>query len=419
MRSPDHTRRIVVTGLGVVSPIGNDAETTWRNLLAGVSGLGPCTRWEGENGIPDIAGEVKDFDPTLYLDTKTVRRSERSLWMGIGAGKMAIADSGLVIDDTNREEVGVIFGSGAGGQTMFHDNLLKMKERGHRVVSPTFIAHGLVDSTSGMIAIETGAIGHNIAVVSACATGTHAIGEGAEAIKRGDCVAVIAGSTENPLMEVAYAGFANMRGLGSPRPGEPLSTISRPFDLTRDGFILGEGAGCLILEDLEYAKARGAKIYAEVAGYGSTADGFDMAIPIEMGTGSSRAMKMALQRQGVTPDQIDMINPHGTSTPVGDKRETEAIRAVFGDHTPDIAISATKSMTGHMMGAAGSFEAFATVMSIKEQICPPTINYRDPDPECDLRIITEATPMEIRYALSNNIGLGGHNGAIIFSRYED
>jgi 3-oxoacyl-[acyl-carrier-protein] synthase II len=418
VRSPDYNRRVVITGMGVVSPIGNDAETSWKNLLAGVSGLDWCTRWPGENGKRDIAGEVKDFDPSLYLDTRTVRRSERSLWMGVGAAKMAVADANLAIEGDFREDVGIVFGSGAGGQTLFHENLFKMQQRGHRAVSPTFIAHGLVDSTSGMIAIETGAIGHNVAIVSACATGTHAIGEGAEAIKRGDCLAVIAGSTENPLMEVAYAGFENMRGLGSPRPDEPITTISRPFDLTRNGFILGEGAGALILEDLEHAQARGAKIYAEVKGYGSTADGFDMAIPIEHGNGSMRAMKLALQRQGLRPDQIDMINPHGTSTPAGDKAEYEAIAAVFGEHTPQIAISATKSMTGHMMGAAGSFEAWATIMAIHEQICPPTINYRDPDPEIPLRIITEATPMEIRYALSNNIGLGGHNGAVIFGRFD-
>jgi 3-oxoacyl-(acyl-carrier-protein) synthase len=244
------------------------------------------------------------------------------------------------------------------------------------------------------------------------------VAEAAEAIRRGDCIAVISGSTEMPLLEVAHAGFGNMRGLGSPRPGEPLETVSRPFDLTRDGFVLGEGAGSLFLEDLELAKARGARIYAEIVGYGSAADGWDMIQPIEAGAGSARAMRMALERRGVPADEVDMINPHGTSTPVGDKREAEAIWLAFGDHTPKIAISATKSMTGHMMGAAGAFEAFATVKAIHEQCVPPTINYRDPDPECNLWVPSEAVTMPIRYALSNNIGLGGHNAAVIFKRYD-
>jgi 3-oxoacyl-(acyl-carrier-protein) synthase len=272
-----------------------------------------------------------------------------------------------------------------------------------------------------MIAIETGAIGHNICMVSACATGTHNVAEAAEVIRRGDCTAVISGSTEAPLIEVAHAGFENMRGLGLPRPGEPLETVSRPFDKTRNGFVLGEGAGSLFLEDLELAKARGARIYAEIVGYGSAADGWDMIQPIEHGTGSARAMKMALERRGVPADEVDLINPHGTSTPVGDARESEAIWTVFGDRAAaarrSLAISGTKSMTGHMMGAAGSFEAFATVMSIAEQKVPGTLNYREADPECDLFIVDETRDMPIRYALSNNIGLGGHNGAVIFKRY--
>jgi 3-oxoacyl-(acyl-carrier-protein) synthase len=289
-------------------------------------------------------------------------------------------------------------------------------------VQPTFIANALVDSASGMIAIETGAIGHNVCIVSACATGTHNVAEGAEAIRRGDCIAVISGSTEAPLLETAHAGFTNMRGMGLPRPGEPLQTVSRPFDKTRDGFVLGEGAGSLFLEDLELARARGAKIYAEVVGYGSTNDGWDMVQPIDRGSGSARAMKQALERRGVPADEVDLINPHGTSTPLGDKREAQAIWTVFGDRAAasrtSLAISGTKSMTGHMMGAAGAFEAFATVMSVAEQCIPPTINYRDPDPDCDLWVVTEATSHPIRYALSNNIGLGGHNGAVIFKRYQ-
>ncbi len=241
-------------------------------------------------------------------------------------------------------------------------------------------------------------------------------------IRRGDCIAVISGSTEAPLIEVAHAGFGNMRGLGSPRPGESLQTVSRPFDATRNGFVLGEGAGGLFLEDLELAKARGARIYAEVVGYGSAADGWDMIQPIEKGVGSARAMKMALERRGVPADEVDLINPHGTSTPVGDARETEAIQTVFGQRSTaarrSLAISATKSMTGHMMGAAGAFEAFATVMSVATQTVPGTLNYRDRDPACDLWVVDETLDLPVRYALSNNIGLGGHNGAVIFKRYD-
>ena len=422
MRKPDYNRRVVVTGLGVISPVGNDVDTAWANLVRGHSGLGEITLFDTTPYEAKVAGEVHDFTASEWMDPKAARRSESSLHFGVAAAKQALADSGFELTDENRTEVGVVFGSGAGGQRLMIDNYVALHERGNRTVAPTFIANALVDSCSGMIAIETGAIGHNVCMVSACATGTHNVGEGAEAIRRGDCIAVISGSTEAPLLEVAHAGFSNMRGMGMPRPGEPLATVSRPFDATRDGFVLGEGSGSLFLEDLDHAKARGATIYAEVVGYGSAADGWDMVQPLDAGVGSARAMKMALERRGVPADEVDMINPHGTSTPLGDKRETEAIWTVFGDRAAgarkSLAISGTKSMTGHMMGAAGAFEAFATVKSIAEQCVPPTINYRDPDPDCDLWIVTEATPLDIRYALSNNIGLGGHNGAVIFRRYD-
>jgi 3-oxoacyl-[acyl-carrier-protein] synthase II len=422
VRSPDHTRRVVVTGLGVVSPVGNDKDTAWKNLLDGVSGLGDITRFDATPYDHHIACEVRDFDPSAWMEHKAVRRSEHEMHFGVAAAKQAIADAGYEINDSNRTDVGVVFGSGAGGQLLMIDSFAVLKERGHDRVPPTFIANALVDSTSGMIAIETGAIGHNVCMVSACATGTHNVAEAAEVIRRGDCTAVISGSTEAPLIEVAHAGFENMRGLGLPRPGEPLETVSRPFDKTRNGFVLGEGAGSLFLEDLDLAKARGARIYAEIVGYGSAADGWDMIQPIDHGTGSARAMKMALERRGVPADEVDLINPHGTSTPVGDARESEAIWTVFGDRAAasrrSLAISGTKSMTGHMMGAAGAFEAFATVMSVAEQKVPGTLNYREPDPECDLFIVDETRDMPVRYALSNNIGLGGHNGAVIFKRYQ-
>jgi beta-ketoacyl-acyl-carrier-protein synthase II len=418
VRPPDYTRRVVVTGLGVISPVGNDLSTAWSNLCNGVSGIREITKFDVSGYEQKAAGEVRDFVAGEWMDAKAARRSEAALHYGVAAAKQALADSGFEITDANRTEVGVVFGSGAGGQSLMIDNYQSLRDRGPRSVAPTFIANALVDSPSGMIAIETGAIGHNLCIVSACATGTHNVAEAAEAIRRGDCIAIISGSTEMPLLEVGHAGFGNMRGLGNPRPGEPISSVSRPFDLTRDGFVLGEGAASLFLEDLELAKGRGAKIYAEVVGYGSAADGWDMIQPVEGGAGSARAMRMALERRGVPADEVDLINPHGTSTPLGDKREAEAIWAVFGDHTPDIAISATKSMTGHMMGAAGAFEAFATVLSVAEQTVPATINYRDPDPDCNLNIPRETEQRPIRYGLSNNIGLGGHNGAVIFRRYD-
>ena len=422
MRKPDYARRVVVTGLGVVSPIGSDVETAWSSLVNGRSGIGPITRFDTTPYDAKLAGEINDFDVSKWMDAKAARRSDSNLHFGVAAAKQALTDSGFEMTDENRTEVGVVFGSGAGSQSLMLSNFVSMRERGPRTVAPTFIANALVDSASGMIAIETGAIGHNMCVVSACSTGTHNIGEAAEAIRRGDCIAVISGSTESPLIEVAHAGFSNMRGMGLPRPGEGAETVSRPFDATRDGFVLGEGAGSLFLEDLDLAKARGARIYAEIVGYGSAADGWDMVQPIEAGVGSARAMKMALERRGVPTDEVDLINPHGTSTPLGDRRETEAIWTVFGSRAAgsarSLAISATKSMTGHMMGAAGAFEAFATVKSIAEQCVPATINYRDPDPDCDLWVVTETMAMPIRYGLSNSIGLGGHNGAVIFRRYD-
>ena len=417
MRKPDYSRRVVVTGLGVVSPIGNDKDEVWENLSAGRSGIGEITHFDTTPYEHKAGGEVHGFDVTKYWNFKDARRTETTVHFAVASAKQAIADSGLEITDANRYDIGVIYGSGGGGQGLFISNQEIWRTRGARSVSPFFIANGLVDASSGTVAIETGAKGHNFCPVSACSTGTTAIGEAAEAIRRGDCIAVIAGSAESPLLELVHIGFTNMRGLGNPLPGQPIDTVCRPFDRTRDGFVLGEGAGALILEDLDLARARGARIYAEIVGYGSAADGFDMIAPASGGEGSARAMKMALERWGVPADEIDMINPHGTSTPVGDKCESEAIWAAFGSHTPDILISATKSMTGHMMGAAGAFEGLATVLSLYHQTVPPTLNYREPDPECNVNIATETIEKPLRYALSNSIGLGGHNAAVIFKHY--
>ena len=417
MRKPDYTRRIVVTGLGIVSPIGNDTDTVWENLVSGRSGIGEISHFDTTPYEHKAGGEVHDFDVTKFWNFKDARRSDTTVHFAVASAKMAVADSGLEIDDDNRYDIGVIYGSGGGGQALFISNQEIWHSRGARAVSPFFIANGLVDASSGTIAIETGAKGHNFCPVSACSTGTTAIGEAAEAIRRGDCTAVIAGAAESPLLELVHIGFTNMRGLGSPLPGRPISSVCRPFDRTRDGFVLGEGAGALILEDLDLAKARGATIYAEVVGYGSAADGFDMIAPADGGEGSARAMKMALERRGVPAEEIDMINPHGTSTPLGDKRESEAIWATFGPHTPNVLISATKSLTGHMMGAAGAFEGVANVLSIYHQTVPGTLNYTEPDPDCNVNVASETIEKPLRYAMSNNIGLGGHNAAVIFKRY--
>ena len=418
MRRPDYDRRIAVTGLGTVSPIGNDIGTVWSNLVAGCSGLAPITRFDASGYESNVAGEVKGFDAREWMDFKAARRTGLNVQFGVAAAKQALADSGIQVTAQNRDDLGIIFASGAGEPKLMMDNKQIWDTKGARLVSPFFIANMLVDTASGQIAIETGIRGHNMAVVTACSTGTHAVGEAAEAIRRGDCTAIIAGSTESPIYEMVWVGFGNMRGIGSPRPGEPIQTVSRPFDLTRNGFILGEGAAALMIEDMELAKARGAKIYAEVVGYGSTNDAWDLIQPIEGGDGVARAMQMALDRRGVPADEIDMINPHGTSTPVGDLAEAQAIHRVFGERAGEIAISATKSMTGHMMGAAGSFEGLATVLSVYHQMVPPTINYRDPDPQIQLDISPVSRPRERRYGESKNVGLGGHNGAVIFKRFD-
>lgn len=420
MRRPDFSRRVAVTGLGVISPIGSDVDTVWRNLSEGNSGLKRITRFDPSPYEAQAAGEVDDFDPNRWMDFKAVRRTDRNVVFGVAAAKQALTDAGLEITNQNRDEIGVIFGSGGGGPQLIMDNKTTWETKGARAVSPFFIANMLPDTASGQIAIETGIRGHNMCVVTACSTGTHNIGEAAEGIRRGDFVAAVTGATESPLHEIVHIGFSNMRGMGLPRPGEDISTVSRPFDKTRNGFVLGEGAGALMLEDLEFARARGARVYAEVVGYGSAADAWDLIQPIEKGDGVARAMQMALDRHGVPADEIDLINPHGTSTPLGDVREAQAFHAVFGDHTPEIAISATKSLTGHLMGAAGAFEGVATVLSVYHQCAPTTLNYRDEDPEIQLDIVHGGSrAMQIRYALSDNIGLGGHNGAVIFKRYDD
>jgi beta-ketoacyl-acyl-carrier-protein synthase II len=419
MRRPDFSRRVAVTGLGIISPIGNDVPTVWHNLVEGNTGLKRITRWDPEITSCHAAGEIHDFEPTDWMGFKAIRRTDKNVVFGVASAKQALTDSGLEVTPDNAEDIGVVFGSGVGGAGLMVDAMELLATKGPKSVSPFFIANMLPDTASGQIAIETGIKGPNMCVVTACSTGTHNIGEAAEGIRRGDFVAAIAGSTETPLHEVGYIGFSNMRGMGTPREGRPLGDISRPFDKSRNGFVLGEGSGAMVVEDFEYAKARGAKIYAEVVGYGSTSDAWDLIQPVDKGDGTRRAMEMSLERHGVPRDELDLINPHGTSTPLGDLREAEAIWSVFGDRTPEVAISGTKSMTGHLMGAAGSVEAVFTVLSVHNQVAPATVNYSEDDPEIKLDVVHgESREMEIRYAMSDNIGLGGHNGAIIFKRYD-
>jgi 3-oxoacyl-[acyl-carrier-protein] synthase II len=418
MRRPDYDRRVAITGLGIISPVGTSIDSAWDNIVNGVSGLNRITRWDPEITPCHAAGEVNDFDPKEWMNFKAVRRTDKNVVFGVAAAKQAMTDSGFEISEENAEEVGVYFGSGVGGPGLMQDAIETLATKGHKGVSPFFIANMLPDTASGQIAIELGAKGPNMAIVTACSTGTHNIGEAAEAIRRGDFIAGVCGSTETPLYEVGYVGFSNMRGMGTPREGRPLGDISRPFDRTRNGFVLGEGAGALLVEDLEHAKARGARIYAEVVGYGNAADAWDLIQPVEKGDGVRRAMEWAIQRHGVPRDEIDMINPHGTSTPLGDLREAEAIKAVFPDTYQRVGISGTKSMTGHLMGAAGAIEGVFTALSVHHQVIPATQNYLEPDPEIDLDVVAgDAREQEVRYAMSDNIGLGGHNGAIIFKRY--
>jgi 3-oxoacyl-[acyl-carrier-protein] synthase II len=422
-------RRVVVTGLGIVSPVGIGAETTWDALVSGRSGIDTISLFDASEFDVDVAGEVKGFDPTSYMDAKDARRHDRSTQLAVAATGEALREAGLLGDDghvtsdVDADRFGMVFGTGIGGIGMLLENQMILVERGARRVSPFLIPHMLPDSPSGQVAIEYGIRGHNMAVVSACATGGHAIGEAMEAIIRGQADIMLGAGTEAPLVPLAIAGFGQMRALGTPRDpdtGEYAPAMaSRPFDATRDGFVVSEGSAVLVLEDLGHARARGARPIAEVIGYGSSSDAYDMAAPAERGEGNQRAMRAALARAGIGPDEVDYINPHGTSTPINDRYETMAIRAVFGEHADQLAVSSTKSMTGHAMGAAGAIEAFVCAKVIETGCIPPTINYRHPDPELTLDYVpNEARAADVRVALSNSMGLGGHNSSVILRRFE-
>ena len=409
-------RRVVVTGLGAITPLGNDVETTWNNIVSGVSGIGPLTRVNADDFPAKVAAEVKDFDPTAYLDKKDARKMDRFAQFAVAASIMAVKDADLDINEENSEKIGVWIGSGIGGMETFetqHNNFL---QKGYRRVSPFFVPMLIPDMAAGQVSIILGARGVNSCTVTACATGTNSIGDAFKVIQRGDAIAMITGGAEAPITNMSVAGFcANTALSTNPDP----KTACRPFDADRDGFILGEGAGIIVLEELEHALARGAHIYAEIVGYGSTGDAYHITAPAPGGEGGARAMKMAINDGGLKPEEIDYINAHGTSTGYNDKFETAAIKSVFEDHATKLAISSTKSMTGHLLGAAGGVEAIISVLSIKEGIIPPTINYHTPDPECDLDYVpNEARKQDINVALSNSLGFGGHNATIVFKKFE-
>jgi 3-oxoacyl-[acyl-carrier-protein] synthase II len=400
--------------MGAVTPLGNDLPTTWRRLLAGESGVDRIHAFDPSPFPVQIAAEVKDdYDPTGVTSPKELRKLDRNVLFALSAAKEAIADAGL--NGFDPERVGVVVGNCIGGFNELMRQYDVLRERGPDRVSPTFLANVLVDSASGQIAIELNLRGPNYAVVSACATGSHTIGEGAEMIKRGDADAVIAGGTEGCIHPLILAGFCTMRGLAIGN-GDPREA-ARPFDALREGFVMGEGAAIVVLEELEDARARGATIYAEVLGYGASSDAHHMLQPDPESEGVVAMMRAALQRAGVSPDQVDYINAHGTGTPLGDLAETQAIKEVFGDHAYELTISSTKSMLGHMFGAAGAIEAVSCALAIHEGTIPPTINYRNPDPDLDLDYVpNEARKAEVRVALSNAMGLGGHNGCVLLGR---
>jgi 3-oxoacyl-[acyl-carrier-protein] synthase II len=410
-------RRVVITGLGVVSPLGCDLNSFWQSLLEGKSGIGPITRFDTTNFDCKIGGEVRDFKADEYMPLKEVRRTDRFTQYAVGAARKAIADSGLEMEKEEPTRVGVLIGSGIGGMETIEQQVGVLHSKGPSRVSPFMIPMLIVNMASGYVSMLIGAKGPNLAVVSACATATHALGEAARAIIHNDADVMIAGGSEAAITGVGVAGFASMRAL-STRNDEP-ERASRPFDAGRDGFVMGEGAGVCVLESLEHAKRRHAQIYAEISGYGITGDAYHMSAPAPEGEGAARAMAMALRHARLNPEDLDYINAHGTSTPVGDRCETQAIKSVLGAHAKRVAVSSTKSMTGHLLGAAGAVETAVCAMAIKHGIVPPTINYETPDPECDLDYVpNKAREMTVRACINNSLGFGGHNATLIIKKHE-
>ena len=409
-------RRVVITGLGLISPVGNDVTTGWGNIVAGRSGISRISRFDVENFPIQIAGEVRDFDASQWISAKDARRMDTFIHYGMAAGIQAVRDAGLeAIAGLDPERVGVIIGSGIGGLPMIEDTHNAYLAGGARKISPFFIPGSIINMVSGNLSILYGYKGPSYAIVSACTTATHSIGDAARLIEYGDADVMVAGGAESTVCPLAIGGFASAKAL-SARNDDPAAA-SRPWDKDRDGFVLGEGAGVLVLEEYEHAKARGARIYAELAGYGMSSDAYHMTAPCEDGDGAMRCMKTALKNARMNPDEVDYLNAHGTSTPLGDVAETVAVKRVFGDHAYKLAVSSTKSMTGHLLGAAGGVEAVFSALAVSEQILPPTINLHEAGEGCDLDYVpNEARHARVNVALSNSFGFGGTNGTLIFKR---
>ena len=410
-------RRVVVTGVGLVSPLGTGTDKTWQALLRGESGIATLTRFDVSRYATRFGGEVGDFDPLVFIDRKEVRKMDLFIRFGLAAAELAVADSGIDRDDLRSDRAGTYVGSGIGGMGSIEENHKILLDKGPDRVSPFFLIQTIINEASGQISIRYGVKGPNCANATACSTGTHAIGDSFRIIARGDADIMIAGGAEAPITPLGLAGFTAIKAV-SERNDEP-ARASRPFDARRDGFVMGEGAGVLILEELGRALRRDARIYAEVAGYGMSSDAYHVAAPAPDGDGAARVMARAVEDAGIRPEEIQYINAHGTSTPFNDKTETAAIKQVFGEAARRLAVSSTKSMTGHLLGAAGGLEAGILALSLHHQIVPPTINYEFPDPDCDLDYVPNAArKIEMVYGLSNSFGFGGTNGALVFKRFE-
>jgi len=409
-------RRVVVTGLGIVSPVGNGVPEAWKNIQAGQSGITRITRFDASAFSSQIAGEVKGFDPAKVLSTKEARRFDTFIHYGLAASIEALKDSGLDLEREAREMIGVCVGSGIGGLPLIEDTHNAFLAGGPRKITPFFVPGSIINLISGQLSIMYGLKGPNLAVVTACTTANHSIGEAGRLIEYGDADVMVAGGSESCVSPLGVGGFCAARALSS-RNDDPAGA-SRPWDKDRDGFVLGEGAGVLVLEELEHAKKRGARIYCELAGYGMSADAHHITAPCEDGEGAVRCMSNALRNAGLNKDQVDYINAHGTSTPLGDVAETVAVKNCFGGHAKKLAVSSTKSMTGHLLGAAGGIEAIFSVLAVRDQVAPPTINLANPDPQCDLDYVPNtARPMKIDVALSNSFGFGGTNGSLVFRKF--
>jgi len=403
--------------MGIFCPTGNTVAEAWANAKAGRSGIGPITLYDSSLTVNKIAGEVKGFDPELIMGKKDARRSDRCTHLAVAASQQALQDSGIVVDESNRDDIGCIIGSGIGGIQSFAETVLDMAQKGHRGVSPLAIPKILIDSASGRVSLDLGLRGPNMNITTACATGNNCIGEAAEIIRRGQAEVMLAGASEAAIVPLAIAGFNNMKAL-THRNDEP-ERASRPFDKDRDGFIPAEGAATLVLESLEHAQARGARIYGEVLGYGHTSDAYHPTAPIETGEGAALAMKKAMKDAGLKPEDIHYINAHGTSTSLNDAAETKAIKVAMGEHAYNIPISSTKSVTGHALGAAGTIEAVFCLMALCDQFVPPTINLDNPDPDCDLNYMPHVGEARtLQHVMSNGFGFGGHNAVIILGRYD-